>query len=78
MPVENLVSLRQTNAVAIFFGGEIKLENLFVHILRDADALVTDLGHHPIVLTARRDDEWTAIRHSLHSVENYVQQRLFH
>src|ERR1700733_1413621 len=78
MPLENLVSLRQADAVAVFLGGEIKFKDFVLHIPRDSGAAVADLSDNGVLFAAGRDGELASLGHSLNAVENHVEQSLFH
>ncbi len=73
VPLQNLISLCQTNAAAIFFSGEVKLENLVVQLLGNAAAPIVDLDHHHLVLAPRRDGKQSSLRHRLDSIQHDVE-----
>src|SRR5271157_1113341 len=78
MPLQDLVGLRQADAVAIFLGGEVELENLVLDVLWYAHTLIADLGNHTIAVAACRDRELATVRHGLDSVQHDVEQGLLH
>ena len=55
MPLQNLIGLRQTDAVAVLLGREIELEDLVLNIGGNANALITDLSDYDIFVTLRQD-----------------------
>src|SRR5712671_850696 len=78
MPLKDLISLRQADAVTLFLGGEVKLKNFILHILRDASPLIADLSDYSIFLAMRRNRKLAAFRHGLNSVDHHVEERLLH
>src|SRR6202034_766617 len=54
MPLQDLVSLLQTDAIAILLGSKVKLKHLLMRIFRDANSAVAYFGHHRIAFTMRR------------------------
>ena len=78
MPLQDLIGLCQTNATPIFLGSEIEFKNLVVHLLRNPRALILNLGHYDSVLAARRNGEHSPLGHGLDSVDDNVENGLFH
>src|ERR1700722_6887313 len=78
MPLQDLISLRQANAAAVFFGGEVEFENFVLHFRRDAGTLVADFGDGGIFFTIRLDGELAALRHGLNSVDDDIEKGLLH
>src|SRR5580698_5984151 len=76
VPLQDLVSLRQADAVAVFLGGEIKLKDFVLYILRNACTLIANLGNRRIIVAARRKSELASVRHGLDPVKHYIEQGL--
>src|SRR5579859_5054127 len=78
MPLQNLISLRQSDAATVFLGCEIKLEDLVVSILRDSTTRVVNLGHDGMLLKPRRDGERPSLGHGLNAIDHDIENRLLH
>ena len=57
VPLQNLVGLGQSDAAAVFFCGEIELEDFVAQILRNAATLVANLGNDGVVFALGGDRE---------------------
>ena len=59
MPLHDLIRLCEADAAPAFFGREVKLEDLVLHIFRDPGSLIFDFDQSIAVLLAHRDRERT-------------------
>src|SRR5712691_2815883 len=78
MPLQDLISLGQADAVTLFLGGKVKLKNFILHILSDAQPLIANFGDYGILLAMCRDRKLSPLRHGLNSVDHHVEKRLLH